>query len=197
MTIPAIVEGMRTPERVVGVHYFNPAHIMPLVEIHFGPKTTQETITTTRALIEKTGKSSIIIRKIIPGLVVNRLQAALGREVLFLVAQGVVSPEDLDVATKGSYGFRFANIGVFESYDMIGIDTLIRVGGLFKRLCNADDNPKFMYDMNNKGELGIKSGKGFFNYSDKDKSEVLDELNRRLLPQLALFNKNQSRTTSY
>ena len=110
--------------------------------------------------------------------------------VISQVGQGVVSAEDIDIATKGSYGFRWANIGVFEGYDMIGIDTLIRVGGLFKQLSNADDNPKFMYDMNNKGDLGIKSGKGFYDYAGKEKSAVLDEINRRLLPQLELFNKN-------
>ena len=179
---------MRTPERVIGVHYFNPAHIMPLVEIHCGPQTTQETIAATQALIEKTGKKSIQLKKFIPGFVVNRLQAALGREALYLVKEEVVSPEDIDIATKGSYGFRWSNIGVFEGYDMIGIDVLIRVGGIFKLLDNSTDNPKFMYDKAEKGELGIKSGKGFYDYSGKSTAQVLDEKNRKLLRQLALFN---------
>jgi 3-hydroxybutyryl-CoA dehydrogenase len=188
LTIPSIVEGMRTAERVIGVHYFNPAHIMPLVEIHYGPQTTQETIATTQALIENTGKKSIQLKKFIPGFVVNRLQAALGREALYLVKEGVVSPEDIDIATKGSYGFRWSNIGVFEGYDMIGIDVLIRVGGIFKLLDNSSDNPKFMYDKAEKGELGIKSGKGFYDYTGKSTAQVLDEKNRKLLRQLALFN---------
>ena len=193
LTIPSIVEGMRTPERVIGVHYFNPAHIMPLVEIHYGPQTTQETITTTEALIEKTGKKSIQLKKFIPGFVVNRLQAALGREALYLVQEGVVSPEDIDIATTGSYGFRWSNIGVFEGYDMIGIDVLIRVGGIFKLLDNSTDNPKFMYDKMEKGELGIKSGKGFYDYSGKSTAQVLDEKNRKLLRQLALFNSMEEK----
>jgi 3-hydroxybutyryl-CoA dehydrogenase len=193
LTIPSIVEGMRTPKRVVGVHYFNPAHIMPLVEIHYGPQTTQETIATTQALIEKTGRKSIQLKKFITGFVVNRLQAALGREALYLVKEGVVSPEDIDIATKGSYGFRWSNIGVFEGYDMIGIDVLIRVGGIFKLLDNSTDNPKFMYDMVEKGDFGIKTGKGFYDYAGKSTAQVLDEKNRKLLRQLALFNSMEEK----
>lgn len=193
LTIPSIAEGMHTPERVVGVHYFNPAHIMPLVEIHYGPETSQETIATTQALIEKTGKKSIQVKKFIPGFVVNRLQAALGREALYLVNEGVVSPEDIDIATKGSYGFRWSNIGVFEGYDMIGIDVLISVGGIFKLLDNSTDNPKFMYDMVKKGDIGIKSGKGFYDYSGRPKTELLEKKNRKLLRQLSLFNSMEGK----
>lgn len=193
LTIPSIVEGMRTPGRVVGVHYFNPAHIMPLVEIHYGPQTAQETIATTQALIAKTGKKSIQLKKFIPGFVVNRLQAALGREALYLVKEGVVSPEDIDTATKGSYGFRWSAIGVFEGFDMIGIDILNKVCSIFKLLDTSTDNPQFMYDMEKKGDLGIKSGKGFYDYSGKSTAQVLDEQNRKLLRQLALFNSSMGK----
>jgi len=191
-TIPTIVEGLRHPERIIGVHYFNPAHIMPLVELHYSPQTRQDVIATTQALIAKTGKKSILIKKFIPGFVVNRLQAALGREAMYLVSEGVISPQDLDIASKATIGFRLAWIGNFETADMIGLDTQLRVGNfIFPLLDNSTKQPQWYVDMVNRGELGIKSGKGYYDYTGRNTSEVLDELNRRLLPQLALFNKMQ------
>ncbi len=190
LTIPMITEGMNTSDRVIGVHYFNPAHIIPLVELHFAPNTREDVIKTTMALVEKTGKKSISVKKHIPGLVVNRIQAALGREVNYLIGEGVVSPEDIDIAAKTGFGFRWACIGTIEGFDMMGLDTLLAVGKvIFPRLDNSTDNPGWFYEMVEKGNLGIKSGKGYYDYSGRPKAEVINELNNRLLPQLKLFNE--------
>lgn len=193
-TISALAEGCRTAGRIIGVHYFNPAHIMPLVEIHYGPQTRDEVISTTKALMTRVGKKPILVRKEKPGFVVNRLQAALGREVMHLISEGVATPEDIDLAAKAMYGFRWACIGPVEGFDMIGLDTLLAVGeGLFPTLDNSDRQPQYLYDMVSRGELGIKSGKGFYDYTGRSRAEVLDELNRRLLPQLALFTRGQKK----
>lgn len=193
-TISALAEGCRTAGRIIGVHYFNPAHIMPLVEIHYGPQTRDEVISTTKALMTRVGKKPILVRKEKPGFVVNRLQAALGREVMHLISEGVATPEDIDLAAKAMYGFRWACIGPVEGFDMIGLDTLLAVGeGLFPSLDNSDRQPQYLYDMVSRGELGIKSGKGFYDYTGRSRAEVLDELNRRLLPQLALFTRGQKK----
>ena len=98
-TIQTLVQGLRTAERVIGLHYFNPAHIMPLVEIHCSSHTGEDVISATQGLMERIGKLSILVRKSIPGFVVNRLHAALGRESMALVNQGIVSPEDIDKAS--------------------------------------------------------------------------------------------------
>lgn len=189
-TISTLAEGLRTAGRVIGVHYFNPAHIMPLVEIHYSPKTRDEVITTTKALMTKVGKKPILVRKEIPGFIVNRIQAAMGREIMYLIDKGVATPEDIDIAAKASYGFRHACIGNIEANDMIGLDILVAVGRqLFKSLDNSTEPPSFMYDKVKRGELGVKSGKGFYDYKGKSRAQILDEQNRKLLPQLALFNK--------
>jgi len=188
-TIPAIAEGLRTADRIIGLHYFNPAHIMPLVEIHYGPKTKDEVISTTKALMIKVGKKPILVRKEIPGFIVNRIQAAMGREIMYLIDEGVTTPEDIDIAAKASYGFRNACIGTIEGLDMVGLDTLIAVGKqLFKSLDNSTEEPPYLYDMVKRGELGVKSGKGFYDYKGKSRAQILDEQNRKLLRQLTLFN---------
>lgn len=186
-TIPEITEGLHTASRMIGVHYFNPAHIMPLVEIHYGPHTAEDVISATQALIEKTGKLSILVKKAVPGFVVNRLQAALGREAMALVSQGVVSAEDIDKAAETAFGFRWANIGTFKGFDMIGLDTILEVGKIFKSLDCSTEQPGYLKEMVRSGDLGIKSGRGFYDYHNKPRSETLNMLNRRLLGQLALF----------
>jgi 3-hydroxybutyryl-CoA dehydrogenase len=193
-TMASLSEGCRRPERIIGVHYFNPAHIMPLVELHFSPDASQETIENTQALMIKIGKKPVLVKKEVPGFIVNRIQSAMGREILHLLSEGVATPEDMDIASKASYGFRYACIGCVEALDMIGLDTLLIVNkNLFKQIESGTDVPAVLTDLVNKGELGVKTGQGFYDYHGKSKEAVLEEQNRRLLQQLALFNKMESR----
>jgi 3-hydroxybutyryl-CoA dehydrogenase len=188
LTISEIVEGLRTASRVIGLHYFNPAHIMPLVEIHYGPRTKEEVIATTKALMLKVGKKPIVVRKEIPGLVINRIQSAVTREIDYLIENSVVSPEEIDMATKACYGFRWACIGNIESMDMIGLDVVLAGSGkIYKSLSNSTVPSHLVAEKVKKGELGIKSGRGMYDYAGKSRGEILDKLNKRLLKQLALF----------
>ena len=98
------------------------------------------------------------------------------------------TPEDLDTAVKSSTGFRFACLGPMEVEDMIGLDIAMMVSGrVFKGLSNATGPSPLLVEKVDRGELGIKSGKGWYDYSGKTREEVLEEKNRRLLPQLKLF----------
>ena len=188
MTMSTIAEGMRSAHRTVGLHYFNPAHIIPAVEIHRGEATSDETVATARQLIERTGKIPVIVRKEVPGFVINRLTGALEREVDYLLDEGVVTPEDLDKAVKASFGFRLACLGPMEAEDMIGLDISARVGAnLFRTLSNATETSPGLVEKVERGELGVKSGRGWYEYPDDRVQAILEERNARLLKQLAVF----------
>jgi 3-hydroxybutyryl-CoA dehydrogenase len=192
ITMDTLAEGLPRPDKLIGIHYFNPAHIIPLVEIHRGSECSEATYDETKRLMEASGKKTVLVRKERPGFIVNRLMGALEREIDYLLDEGIVTPEDLDVAVKSSTGFRFACLGPMEVEDMIGLDVAMIVSGrVFKGLSNATEPSPILVEKVNRGELGIKSGKGWYDYSGKTREEVLEEKNRALLPQLKLFLERQ------
>jgi 3-hydroxybutyryl-CoA dehydrogenase len=183
-----LAEKLKTAHRIVGLHYFNPAHVIPAVEIHMGKHTSEKVVAQTRALMLKTGKKPLIVQKTVPGFIINRLTGAMEREIDYLIDEDIVTPEDLDTAVKASYGFRLACMGPMAQEDMIGLDTAARVSGnVFRVPSNKTTPSPLLLDKVAKGELGIKSGKGWYDYSDRDRQEIYDRINRRLLQQLALL----------
>jgi 3-hydroxybutyryl-CoA dehydrogenase len=185
-TITNITEDMKTPERVVGMHYFNPAHIMPLVEIHRGKKTRDDVVEAAKQLMEKTGKKTALVMKEVPGFIVNRIQGAIYREISDILEQGVTTPEDLDTAMKASLGFRYSCIGPMEAEDMIGLDTSAKVSArVYRTLSSRTEPNSLLLEKVKRGELGINTGKGWYDYGKKTRSEVMEEKNRKLLKQLA------------
>jgi 3-hydroxybutyryl-CoA dehydrogenase len=188
MTVDSLAEGMPRPENIIGIHYFNPAHIIPLVEIHRGSQTSDAAFELTQRMMQESGKKTALVRKELPGFIVNRVMGAITREIHYLLDQGVCTPEDVNTAIKSSTGFRFACLGPMEVDDMIGLDISATVSGrVFPGLSNATGPSKLLVEKVEKGELGIKSGKGWYDYSGRTRAEVLEEKNRALLPQLKLF----------
>ena len=187
-TMDMLTEKLKSPQRMLGLHYFNPAHIIPAVEIHKGKHATDDAVEKTRALMIRTGKKPVLVRKTVPGFIINRLTGAMEREIDYLIDEGIVTPEDLDIAVKASYGFRLACMGPMAAEDLIGLDTSARVSAnVFKLLSSKTEPSPILLEKVKKGELGIKSGKGWYDYSGKTRDEVNDTINRRLLKQLALF----------
>ena len=113
-----ILARVGNPGRCIVAHPFNPPHLMPLVELLPGPKTTEKTIESTHALMIRLGQSPVVIRKAVPGYVANRLQVAVVNEAMNLVARGVISPTDLDLCMTESLGRRWAFLGPFETMDL-------------------------------------------------------------------------------
>ncbi len=190
LTMTPMADGVNNPQRVVGLHYFNPAHIIPAVEIHRAKQTSRETLDLTRALMVRAGKTPALVRKEVPGFIVNRLQGAVEREVDYLLDEGIVTPEDLDAVLKASYGFRLACLGPMEAEDVIGLDTAERVSDLiYKTLSNRTEAAESLREKVRRGELGIKSGKGWYDYSGRDIQEIRNDINTHLLMQLKVFHQ--------
>ncbi|UCC91019.1 MAG: 3-hydroxyacyl-CoA dehydrogenase family protein [Dehalococcoidia bacterium] len=153
-------------DKILITHWFNPPHIVPVVEVVRGEETSDETMELVYALLKKVKKLPVKILKEIPGFVVNRIQTGMFREVWSLWQQGIASPEDIDLAVKGSFGFRLAAIGPLETCDLGGLDLWYGIADrLFKVIDDAHQPSEALKKKVEAGELGLKSGKGFFDYS--------------------------------
>lgn len=170
------------PERLVITHWCNPPHIIPLVEIVMGPKTSEATTIKVKEMLAEMGKKPAILRECVPGFIVNRLNAALGREAGYMVAQGWVTPEDVDAAFTGNAGIKAPFEGPLELMDYIGWDIATAAGQyLYPHLCNSTDRNVFAENMVEKGWLGIKSGRGIKDYNGKTREELQNKRNRKIM----------------
>ncbi len=158
--------GLRRQDKVLVAHYANPPYLIPLVELVRGPETSDETVTTIATLLTRIGKRPIIVQKEVPGFILNRLQGALLREALWLVQNGIASPQDIDIALKNSIGRRWAVAGVFEIFELAGWDLLNAIAaGLFPHLASSAGVPQVLKDKVARNELGVKTGKGFYEWT--------------------------------
>jgi 3-hydroxybutyryl-CoA dehydrogenase len=190
LSITAIASGCRRPERVVGLHWVNPAEFVPLVEVIPGKRTAKAAVNVTRRLAERLGKMPVVIRKEIPGFASNRLQFAVLREALHLVTEGVVSAQDVDRVLKGGVGFRYPWLGPLETADLGGLDVFHTVCAyLFKELSNAPAPPEFFGQMVQARKLGLKTGEGFYAYEAGDKERILNQRDRYFARQLKLLGE--------
>ena len=149
------------------MHWFNPPHLVPLIEIIKGYATTDEVAKDIYDLSLKIDKKPVIVNKDVPGFAANRLQFAVLREALDLVKKGVVSPEGIDDVMKYGLGFRYACLGPLEVSDFGGLDTFYHISEyLMKDLCDDKEPPELLKQHFEAGEYGVKSAKGFYDYSD-------------------------------
>jgi 3-hydroxybutyryl-CoA dehydrogenase len=184
---------LRHPERAIVTHYFNPAQIIPAVEVVPGPATSEETTTTTLELIRRIGKDAILIRKEVDGFLVNRIQMALAREVWDLLDNEVASAEDIDAAVRATMGLRLAAIGPLQVHDLGGLDVVSRVyRNLTPQLRSDGELPPTIQNMVQAGHYGIKSGQGFFAYPADTQAAQASERNGRLLEQLKLYQNSKT-----
>ncbi len=164
-TIPVtrLAESIRQPQRVMGLHFFGPVPLMPLVEVIKGDKTSPSVFERGVAFVQSLGKTPVRVQRDLPGFVMNRIFSAAFREAVDLVAQGIATPEDIDAGMRLGYGWK---VGPFQIADAAGLDTVARVGQSLKALGEPHlvPNSDLVERMVAQGHLGRKTGKGFYDY---------------------------------
>ncbi len=177
---------LERPERMLITHFFNPAHLVPLVEVIRAENTPEATVTKVLAMLRLIGKVPVVLKKEVPGFIANRLQAAILREALHLVASGVADMQDVDTVVTAGPGFRWSVIGPLETADFGGLDTWQSVmGNLAPELDCTRTAPEVIKEMNRKGNLGVKTGQGFYAYPTKD--IITDKIRNRDLDFIRLL----------
>jgi 3-hydroxybutyryl-CoA dehydrogenase len=165
----ALSHKMSHKERLLVAHFWNPAYLAPLVEVCGSPCTSKEVIDTTMIILRKIGKEPVLIRKEILGFIGNRIMHAMNREALALIGNGVCTPEDIDKVVLSSFGPRFANLGPMEYLDFVGLDLIKSIQAYL--YADLDTTPGLLPVIDklfSEGNLGIKSGKGLYDWSKKE-----------------------------
>ncbi|WP_375090050.1 3-hydroxyacyl-CoA dehydrogenase family protein [Peribacillus sp. RS7] len=180
--ISQLMEKASFADRMVITHFFNPGHLVPLVEVVQHNDTKPEVVKTTLDLMRKIGKSPILLKKEIAGFIANRLQTALMREAFYLLKEGVANAEDIDTAITAGPGFRWAFTGPIEIADFGGLDTWQRVfDNVSPVLDQSKEAPVLIRDLVEKGKLGAKSGEGIFTYEESTVSQKINERDRNFI----------------
>ncbi|BBE34759.1 3-hydroxyacyl-CoA dehydrogenase family protein [Sphingosinicella microcystinivorans] len=182
MPIGSITEGLETAERMVGTHWWNPAALIPLVEVIQGERTSLETVDFTMRLLTSAGKKPAHVKKDVAGFVANRLQHALWREAISMVADGICDARTVDDCVKNSFGLRLAVLGPLENADLVGLDLTRDIHRTIIPELNRDAAPSELLDeMIKQGRLGFKSGEGFQRWSADEQAALRGRLVQHLV----------------
>jgi 3-hydroxybutyryl-CoA dehydrogenase len=180
-----LVDSVGGAGRFLVVHWLNPAHVIPLVEVVPGRATNEDVVRRTVAMLEGLGKTPVRCADS-PGFIGPRMQALLMNEAVRLVEEGVATPEDVDRAFKAGMGFRYATIGIFEFIDWGGVDILHRASGFLATALGQDRfrPARLVEEKIARNELGPKTGRGFFDYAGGEREAFETAKVRALLRQL-------------
>jgi 3-hydroxybutyryl-CoA dehydrogenase len=182
LSITAIASKCRRPERVLTTHFWNPPHLMPLVEIVKGERSAEEHARRLYDLLAECGKTPVLVKKDRPGQLGNRMQMALLREAVHIIEEGIAEAADVDLAAKAGFGLRLPVYGILEHQDMVGLDLGSAVCDYVARDLNNDPHmPALMRRKVEAGELGVKSGRGYYDWSVRDAGAVKALRDRFLL----------------
>jgi 3-hydroxybutyryl-CoA dehydrogenase len=178
------------PHRFVGIHYFHPADVTPLVEVIPVADIDGSIVRQTVAALAKTGKEALVLKKPVAGFLVNRLQHAILHEAYYLIEQGIVSVEDVDRAAKRLFGPRMCITGLIEQKDLSGLDThALAQQAIVPHLWHGAEPNRFLQDKYERGGLGLKTGRGFYDWSGKDPAAVRKTAAERLTRLLEFLDK--------
>lgn len=186
--ISRIGENLPTRDRMLGTHYFMPAHLVPAVEVVSAKETRKVVADRVAGILKSVGKVPVMVSLDIPGFLGARLQAALSREAINLVERGIATPEDIDNIVRYGFGFRYLAAGPLLQRDHAGID--VHCAGaetIYPDLCNATEPSPYMSDKVKAGHIGMKAKKGFYDWNDESITVEKARYERALVASLAIL----------
>jgi 3-hydroxybutyryl-CoA dehydrogenase len=185
LDMDAMASDAGQPGRFVVMHFWNPAHLMPLVEVLGGAATLPETVDQACSLVRRLGKHPVRLNKFVPGFLGVRLQQAVVRESVALLESGVASAEDIDAATRLSFGSRFPIIGPLETSDLGGLDVILSIHDYLLADLDCSQAPQaLLRELNRDGHLGVKTGRGFYDWSIRDAAELAGRRDEELISRI-------------
>ncbi|MEF8852415.1 MAG: 3-hydroxyacyl-CoA dehydrogenase NAD-binding domain-containing protein [Haloarculaceae archaeon] len=188
LSIADITGDVADTSRVLGTHWFNPPHIVPLVEVVKGPDTADAAAGRVRTLLDAAEKTPVVLEREVPGFVGNRIQAAMTYEAYSLLARGVASAADIDRAVKAGFGFRLPVMGIFEKVDQSGLDVHHAVErSLMPDLDRGTDPNPVITELLERGETGWESGKGVYDWTGVDRAAAEHDRDEALLALRSLY----------
>ncbi len=191
--ISRIGAGLKTQKRMFGLHFFMPAHLVPLVEIVCSDQTDPALAQGMGRFMESVDCMTVMVKRDIPGFLANRLQHALMREAWSLIDRGIASPEDVDKAVRFGFGMRYLAAGPVLQKEHSGLDVnFLASSSVFPDLCNDDRPPPVLEDKVKRGELGMKTGKGFWTWSAERIATEKVRYSRVLAKSLVLLKEDAS-----
>src|SRR5690606_7539574 len=189
--ISQIAWELPTQARMMGLHFFMPAHIVPLVEVVLGPDTDRSAADALSAFMRRCGSVPILVRKDVPGFIGNRLQHALGREAFSLIQEGIATPEDIDAAVRFGFGFRYLAAGPIMQKEHAGLDVHAAAAAtIYPTLSNTPTPPPILADKPKNGTIGMKSGKGFYEWSEANIAVERQRYNKALRAGLEILSED-------
>ena len=180
-----ISEKLTHRERFVGTHFWNPGHLIPLVEVVKTDATTDETAETVMDFMKKIGKSPCLCKKDVPGFIANRLQHALWREAISIVEHDIADAATVDTAIKNSFGLRLPQLSALENSDLVGTQLTWNIHSyVLPHLEDSHEPSPLLNKMLEEGKMGFKSGEGFYKWSEEDIAKCNADLNAYLIKML-------------
>jgi 3-hydroxybutyryl-CoA dehydrogenase len=171
--------------QLVGTHFWSPPHLMPLVEVTAGTQSSEEAIELAMRFCRSLGKQPVRVNIDAPGFIGNRMLHALWREAIYIVERGIASAEDVDTVAKLTFGLRQAVLGPLEHMDLAGLDLIHAIHGyLLADLASNDGPGELLKQMVDEGRLGVKRGRGFYDWKQRDSKATIHARDRQVVREL-------------
>ncbi len=185
MSPSEISRDLKHRDRFVGTHFWNPAHLIPLVEVIKSDATRDDVAQTMMEIFESVGKKPVLCKKDVPGFIANRMQHALWREAVYIVEQGIADAKTVDDSVKYSFGLRLPQLAPLENADMVGVDLTHAIHStVLSDLCDSHEPSPYLDELKSEGKLGFKTGEGFMKWTKEEQEKVSSDLNKYLIKML-------------